>query len=166
MPQQLESAFEILHYNQNLVQFADSKANTLILINSIALASSMALPAALPVEWRPLMGVLRMIFLVTSVCSVGLCLSVVLARIEPTAQVRRRDLVFFADILARPSVYAYSNDYLRTDGTTFLNDLIDRNYRVAAIASRKYHYYTAAQHATVCACGLWMVLIALTQTLG
>ncbi len=38
----IRDAFEILHYNQSLVQFADTKANTLIVINSIALASASA----------------------------------------------------------------------------------------------------------------------------
>ena len=32
---QIDSAFEILNYNQQLVQFADSKAGNLIVINSL-----------------------------------------------------------------------------------------------------------------------------------
>jgi len=38
---EIEVAFSILNYNQNLIQFADSKANALLLINSIFLAASL-----------------------------------------------------------------------------------------------------------------------------
>jgi hypothetical protein len=159
---QVENAFEILHYNQNLVQFADSKANTLILINSIALASIFGMTVAVPPDWRALATILRVTFLLASIASVGLCLQVVLSRIEDPGQ-RRRDLVFFADILARPSVMSYRLDFSRTDGDAFLGDLVDRNYRIAAIASRKYRFYGMAQQATVSACALWMLYIVLLQ---
>lgn len=159
----IESAFQILQYNQNLVQFADSKANTLILINSIALASSFGLAVAMPPEWRPVATALRIGFLLASIASVALCLTVVLSRIDPPPQMRRRDLVFFADILARPTPFVYRHDFAHTDDAMFLQDLLERNYRVAEIAHRKYRFYGIAQQATVCACAIWMAYIVFLQ---
>lgn len=149
-----KSAFEILHYNQNLIQFADGKANTLIVINSIALASATASSG--------LMG-LKMAFLLASVLSILLCLAVVVSRADADDEARRRDHIFFGDIMARSNGEQYAYEYVRTEPRIFLDDLLKRNYRLASIADRKYRFYGAAQQVTVVACVLWLSWLVLSQ---
>lgn len=148
------SAFEILHYNQNLIQFADGKANTLIVINSIALASATATSG--------LVG-LKMAFLLASVLSILLCLAVVVSRVDPEDESRRRDHIFFADIMSRANGEQYAYEYVRTEPRVFLDDLLRRNYRLASIADRKYRFYSTAQQVTVVACVLWLSWLVLGQ---
>ena len=163
MDEQIDSAFEILHYNQELVQFADGKANTLILINSIALASTFGITAAIPPEYRTIATILRFAFLIASFLAVALSMAVVLSRIESGEKGRRPDLVFFADMLTRPSFPAYRTSYLRTAPSDLLEDILSRAYRVASIANRKYGWYAEAQGVTVVACALWLVFIFYVQ---
>lgn len=160
---QIDNAFEVLAYNQELVQFADGKANTLILINSIALASTFGLTTPIPPEYRTVLVLLKFAFLITSFLAVGLSMAVVLSRIEPEAGGRRQDLVFFADMLSRSSYASYRTAFLRTSAATMLDDLLARSYRVASIASRKYWWYGEAQGVTVVACALWLVYIFVVQ---
>jgi hypothetical protein len=148
---QLHSAFEILHYNQDLIQFFDGKANTLIVINSIALASSAGLRA---------MG-FGSVFLVAAIISILLCLRVVMAK-PPQAGPHGRDLIFFADITSRPE-RLYRFDFLRTDPHQMLNALLSRTWRLAAIADRKYETYRVAQNATVVTCVLWMAAVVVSR---
>lgn len=160
---QIDNAFEVLSYNQELVQFADGKANTLILINSIALASTFGLATPIPPEYRTVLTLLKFAFLIASFVAVGLSMAVVLSRIEPGAGGRRPDLVFFADVLSRSSYASYRTAFLRTGSATMLDDLLARSYRVAGIARRKYGWYGKAQGVTVVACALWLVYIFVVQ---
>ncbi|MBM3462297.1 MAG: hypothetical protein FJX76_09370 [Armatimonadetes bacterium] len=156
----IEHAFDILHYNQNLIQFADSKANTLIVINSIALASTAASSAGVP-----LMGALKIGFMLAAVVSIILCLMVVVARSDPPDERARRDLIFFGDVMSRSSSNAYYYDFTDTKSSIFLEDLLERNYRVAGIAERKYRFYRMAQVATVAACLLWLTHLLISTAL-
>ena len=163
---QIESAFAILGYNQELVQFADGKANTLILINSIALASTFGLATPIPPEYRSLLWLLKLSFLLASFLAVGLSMAVVLSRIEADSSAHRLDLVFFADMLSRSSFPSYRAAFLRTSPMAMVEDLLSRAWRVAGIAARKYEWYGRAQGVTVVACALWLVFMFLVQCLG
>lgn len=162
---QLASAFAVLQYNQELVQFADGKANTLILINSIALASACALNLSPQGSLHDLAVTLRCAFLLFSVASVGLSLAVVLSRLEDSGAPRRRDLIFFADIVSRTSASAFRSEFICLPASQMRDDLLDRAWRVSEIASRKYACYTQAQRVTVVACALWMALLLSVQLL-
>ena len=159
-------AFEILNYNQGLIQFADNKANTLILINSIALATATGIHVAVPPEWAGEAWGVKMAFLVTSVASIVACLRVVAVRNANTERMRHYDLVFFGDIVAHQTARCYRSQFLRMEPGAFLDDLIECNFRLASIADAKYRHYAWAQRTTVLACGLWMALVVASQLCG
>ncbi len=145
-------ASEVLNYNQQLVQFADSKAGTLILINSLFVAAMGAgSPSGANLE------VLRVLTVLASALAVVLCLVVVMSRQEDPPQARA-DLVFFADILKRPNAGHYASEFVRTPADVHVDDLLHRTYVLARIAQRKFQAYGWAQRATALSGSMWLLV--------
>lgn len=147
----VREAFEVLNYNQQLVQFADSKAATLILINSLFVAAAGA--AEVPGEWG---RILQILYVVTAGAAIFFCLSVVVTRAEPTGQTARSDLIFFDEILKRRNAGHYAAEFRQTPEEVHADDLMRRIYVVASIAKRKFAAYTVAQNVTALAGVLWL----------
>lgn len=145
-------AYEVLDYNQQLVQFADSKAGTLIVINSLFVAAMGATQAA-----GSEMQILRGLTVVAAAVAVVLCLTVVMTRAEEPPNVKRHDLIFFDDILKRPSAAHYAAEFLRTPESVHLDDLLRRTYVLAGIAKRKFGAYSTAQTMTAVSGVLWLL---------
>ncbi len=145
-------ACEVLNYNQQLIQFADSKAGTLILINSLFVAAMGAGSAA-----ASSLDILRVLTVLVSAMAVVLCLVVVMSRQEDQPQ-SRADLVFFADILKRPNAGHYASEFVRTPSEVFVDDLLHRTYVLARIAQRKFQAYGWAQRATALSGSLWLLV--------
>lgn len=144
-------AYEVLNYNQQLVQFADSKAGTLIVINSlfVAAAGASGAPASGPME------ALRALYVIASAVAVVLCLAVVMSRHEDDGG--RSDLIFFGDILKRPNAGHYASEFVRTPGDVYLDDMLRRSYVVAGIARRKFQSFGLAQSLTAVSGVLWLL---------
>lgn len=145
-------AFEILSYNQGLVQFADSKAANLILINSLFIASGQAVEA--PEGW---MQGLRALFVALSAVAVLCCMAVGTARSDPTTPGSRKDLVFFEDILSRPHASHYASEFFCTPPAVHTEDLVRRIYLVAGFARAKFRLFGVAQALTGWAGALWLL---------
>lgn len=146
-------AYEVLDYNQQLVQFADSKAGTLIVINSLFVAAMGATQAQAGSE----MQILRGLTVVAAAVAVVLCLTVVMTRPEEPPNVKRHDLIFFDDILTRPSAAHYAAEFQRTPESVHLDDLLRRTYVLAGIAKRKFGAYSTAQTMTAVSGVLWLL---------
>lgn len=147
-------AYEVLNYNQQLVQFADSKAGTLIVINSLFVAATGASgDASLPAA----METLRALTVLASAAAVVLCLMVVMTRPSPSAHARA-DLVYFGDILKRPNAGHFAAEFLHTAEGVHVDDLLHRTYVVAGIAQRKFQAYGSAQVATAVSGVLWLLV--------
>ena len=147
-------AYEVLNYNQHLVQFADSKAGTLIVINSLFVA---AMGAGSGRPGNTALEVLGAVVILASAVAVVLCLAVVMTRTEASTQ-SRADLIFFADILTRPNGAYYASEFLRTPEDVFVDDLLRRTYVLATIAQRKFRAYGSAQLATALSGVLWLLM--------
>ena len=147
-------AYEILNYNQQLIQFADSKAGTLIVINSLFVA---AMGAGSGRPGNTALEVLGAVVVLASALAVVLCLAVVMTRTEANLS-SRADLVFFADILTRPNAAYYASEFLRTPEDVHVDDLLRRTYVLAGIAQRKFRAYGSAQLATALSGVLWLLL--------
>ena len=147
-------ASEVLNYNQQLIQFADSKAGTLILINSLFVAAMGAVPLS---PGSAVLEVLRPLTVLASAAAVVLCLAVVMSRQEAQPK-SRADLVFYADILKRPNAGHYASEFVRTPAEVHVDDLLHRTYVLAGIAQRKFSTYGWAQAATALSGTLWLLV--------
>lgn len=147
-------AFRALAYNQDLIQFADSKAGTLILINSLFVATAQTLT-----DGHPVVLFLRGAYVLAASAAVVCCLFVVMSRASGPHPLRRPppDLVFFGDICQRRTAGHYAVDFKSRDAERFVDDLLRRTYALAQIAQRKFRGYAVAQVATVVSGAAWLV---------
>jgi hypothetical protein len=157
----LKAAFDILHYLQNLIQLADSKANNLIVINSIFLASvtSFIMGAKETGTTHGGMGIFHLSFLVVCVMAIYFCLRIIMTKAYPTDQIRHKDLIFFGDIVQRNSPENYIFEFSKIKSKDFLQDVLRRNYVSAHIAHSKYHFTKIAQNCTVISATMWLLSI-------
>ena len=143
----LRLAMGVLQYNQGFVGLTDAKANTLLLVNSIFLATtaSAGLGSALAVA-----------SLVAAAAVVLLCLGVVWARsTEPKAR-ERSQLVFFGHVLQRRNPAAYEEDFCQAGPDELVSSTARQIYELASVVDRKFKAYRWAQLATLVSAGLWI----------
>ncbi len=157
-------AMEILHYNQNLIQLADSKANNLIVINSIFLASVTSLimdPNAAGQAFYGLKGLLHLAFFFASVGAIFFCLRIIMTKGDFSEKIRHKDLIFFGDIIHRNIPENYLFGYYKIKPKEFLDDILRRIFATASIADRKFNFAKIAQHITVFSSILWVLTLFL-----
>lgn len=148
---QVDSAFEILNYNQQLIQFADSKAGNLIVINSLFIAASQAGSNSPALALK----LLQLLLVFTAGGALLLCLCVIMSQANlPTMP--RKDCIFFGDIAQRKNMNQFVRDFTACSGQIHLEDSLRRTYVLALIASRKFSIYAWAQLLTAGAAFLWL----------
>ncbi|MDQ7821919.1 MAG: DUF5706 domain-containing protein [Candidatus Eremiobacteraeota bacterium] len=160
----LKSAFDVLHYNQNLVQFADNKANNLIVINSIFLASATSFlmgERGAAKAFSGFEGIFQLGFFVASIAAIFYCLMVIMTKGDYSEKAGRTDLVFFGDILARKTADNYVHDFTRIKPLDMQRDILRRNFSTAQIAERKFSLIKSAQSLTLASSVLWVITIAM-----
>ena len=155
-----QAAFEILNYNQQLVQFADSKAGNLIVINSLFIAAAQASGST-----SPLLKLFQLSLVMASGVALLLCLSVIMARAQ-VPRLPRKDCIFFADVVQRRNMSQYVHDFAQIGPQGLLEDTLRRTYILATIAQRKFQAYTWAQRATAGAAVMWLLLSGLQVLVG
>jgi hypothetical protein len=164
---QTKSAFDVLNFNQNLIQFADNKASTLILINSIFIATVTTMikdPSSLHPTLFMITHIIKVCFFFSSVLSILCCLGVVTAKADnciTEGNKTRKDLVFYEHIVTRKDLHNYCYEYKNTNPRIFLDDLLARNYVAAAIASKKFSFNWFAKKVTTLSCILWVLYVTL-----
>jgi hypothetical protein len=155
-----QSAFEILNYNQQLVQFADSKAGNLIVINSLFIAAAQTSSTS-----SLLLKLFQLSLVAASGMALLLCLSVIMSRTQ-LPRLPRKDCIFFADVAQRKTMGQYLRDFAQTDPQDLLDDTLRRTYVLAIIARRKFDTYAWAQRATAGAALMWLLLSGLQVLFG
>jgi hypothetical protein len=145
----IESAFAVLQYTNSLIQFADQKAGTLIVINSIFIATMGASYAPRP---------LRLVFFGACLISLFGCILVILAR-RGIGPPQPPDLIFFRDILQQRSARDYVRHFQEAPAASFEEALLLRIHQAAEIADDKFRRYSLAVRACVVATLLWVVNI-------
>jgi hypothetical protein len=145
-------AFQVLAYNQDLVQFVDSKAGTLIVVNSLFIAASTASGGGV------LARGLEVACLLCGGVAILACLRVVLAGRRPQDSPRKRpDVVFFHDIRRRQRPGHYLRDFVDTSDEELASQVLLRTYVVAGIAGQKFAAYALARGATAFAAIVWIL---------
>lgn len=159
---QIDSAFEILNYNQQLVQFADSKAGNLIVINSLFIAAAQAGHSSSH-PWLLKLVQLPLVF--AAGLALAICLLVIMNR-AGLPKMPRKDCIFFGDIAQRKNMNQFVSDFTSSSEQQHLEDSLRRTYILALIANRKFSLYGWAQALTATAACIWLAHSALSVLLS
>jgi hypothetical protein len=158
-----EEILGLLSYNQGLVEFADSKAGSLILLNSLLIAAVTALPNSGSA------GMLKVCAILVASAAVFLCFQVISSRAgssQGSDSVLKRkapsweadDYIFFGSIGAHKNGDEFCRAFGRSDPDARRRALLQRTYIIAGIAQRKFSQYAVAQKMTTLAMAVWVVV--------
>ncbi|MBF0410600.1 MAG: hypothetical protein HQM10_24865 [Candidatus Riflebacteria bacterium] len=151
-------AFNILTYNQGLIQFADGKANALLLINSIFIASLAPFIDSSGKDFSKLATVAIFVFFIFSIVSILASLSVISTRkITELEKENNGNLVFFGEIVKSNNPEGYIHDFHSTGIRNFHESLLKNIFVISKIASSKYSMYGFAQMTTFTSCITWII---------
>jgi hypothetical protein len=153
----------ILNYNQGLVEFADSKAGSLILLNSLLIAAVGALPSSGD------LGAFKLISVALCSAAVYYCFQVISskeAKPQPGNMRRKRqsedwerdDFLFFGCISKHKSGSEFCQAFEESNAEDRQRALLQRTYVISQIADRKFVQYKAAQKITSVALGVWVLV--------
>lgn len=153
---EVQFAFSILNYNQSLVQFADSKANALLLINSIFLAALTPFTEILQKLSGP--GFMVFIgFVITCIISILLSMSVITTKRVPLDDdPRTTSLVFYQDVMEMNSPEGYVNEFNTQEARQLRDSLLRNVFVVSTIAQQKFSVYNSAQSMTFLSTLFWI----------
>jgi hypothetical protein len=156
---EIQVGFSILNYNQGLIQFADSKANALLLINSIFIASIGPFLGELKRGGMNFGSLLVMIFFASSICSILLALGVITTRKVSALESNSRSPIFYGSIVDSRTPEGYIQEMQHIDAAAFHESLLQNIFVVAKIAAKKYGMYNYAQSLTIVSCIFWILSI-------
>jgi hypothetical protein len=153
--ERLSLGLGMVNLNQGLIQFADTKANGLVLIDSIFLAVMAPNLGVLRGGLTPLALVIGAFFVT---CALGLlaALRVIVARAATHADARPRSLIFYKHIASFGRAHDYVEDFRDADGERVLESVLASNYDLAGIAQAKFRAYKTAEHLTLLSAVLWV----------
>jgi len=157
LAKEIEFAFNILNYNQNLIQFADSKANALLLINSIFIAALGPFIEIVRKGGNLLAGGLIGIFFIFSILSILMALAVIATRKVPEIENKSKSMFFFGHIVETRSPDGYIHEFNHSDANQFKEALLTNIFVVSKIASTKYTIYNYGQTFTLISCLFWII---------
>ncbi|MBI3725818.1 hypothetical protein HY251_17970 [bacterium] len=145
----LATGLSVLGLNQGLVQFADSKANGLLLIDSILLAVMVphigVLHSGAPIYMRCVFGAFF------GACALALvaALRVIVARAPETGERRPTSIVFFKHIASLGRAHDYVELFRDSEGESVLESVLISSYDLATIARAKFQAYKQAEKLTM-----------------
>lgn len=151
----------VVSYNQGLVEFADSKAGSLILLNSLLIAAVGALPNS------GSLGTFKLLSVVLCSAAVYVCFQVISSKESdlPEGQGRRRrqeweqnDFLFFGSISKHRSGEEFCRAFEDSDDAERKRSLLQRAYIISGIARRKFEEYKTAQKITSVALVVWVAV--------
>ena len=151
-------AFEVLNYNQQLIQFADAKAGNLIVINSLFIAAAQAGHSS---SHSLLLKLVQLPLVFAAGLALTICLLVIMNR-GGLPKMPRKDCIFFGDIAQRKNMNQFVQDFSSCSEQQHVEDSLRRTYILALIANRKFSLYGWAQMVTASAALLWLVHSALS----
>ncbi|MGC4122693.1 MAG: DUF5706 domain-containing protein [Myxococcales bacterium] len=158
LARRIDLAFQVMNYNQGFVTFVDGKANSLLVVNSIILATSGSSSLA--------GSRLALAALAAATVAILLCLSVVFARHPKPAKRDKARLAFFAHILQRSNWSQYQHDLEEVEPDQLLASFAHQVHDLAAVVDKKFAAYRRAQTATFLATGLWIATLAVPVLRG
>lgn len=151
----------ILNYNQGLVEFADSKAGSLILLNSLLIAAVGALPS------NGNLGYFKLASVVLCSAAVYVCFQVISSKdsnrdskfSQPKKSAEnweKNDFLFFGCIQKHKSGDEFCRAFGESDDDSRRRSILQRTYIISKIAGRKFAQYKTAQQMTSVALVVWV----------
>jgi hypothetical protein len=150
-PERLNDAYQALNYNQQLIQFADSKAGNLIVINSLFVAA-----AQVQANASQMARISQSAYVSLAAIAVLFCLAVISSKGKFSSESTGPDTLFFGDILRRSSAHSYHNDLACCSTDQLIAHTTCRTYNLAQVAARKFRLYHFAQTITTVAACAWV----------
>lgn len=157
----LDIAFNLLSYNQGLVQFADGKANALLLINSIFIASLGPFIETMKSSNRQFTSVIFILFFLTSILSILFSLTVILSRKATYVEDERPSVIYYGHIAERPTSISFINEFKKEKAESILDATLANVFIISQIAQTKFSLYNTGQTLTLISAVLWIFCIAL-----
>ena len=155
----------ILSYNQGLVEFADSKAGSLILLNSLLIAALGALPST------GHLGSLKLVSVILCSAAVYVCFQMISSKAkEPdpdrfSSKGRKRskdwensDFLFFGCITKFKSGDEFCQAFDSSSRLERQRAALQRSYITSQIARQKFDQYRTAQQVTSLALVVWVAV--------
>ncbi len=133
-------ALKLYESTQNLIRFADTKINSLSVINGIA-TSFVITNFQLLYEISFFSKVILSMFFLTFVVFVYFLLNTILPRKNDKSDLIGNQIIFFGHISKRDSVKDFISDFNSTSSEDFLDDLLQQIYESAKIANVKFSNY-------------------------
>jgi len=158
----IELSLGMLGFNQGLIQFADSKANGLVVVNSIFLASltpSLDHMKVAPVGMKALAGASAAV----SVLALLASLWVMLSRAPDTHEPRPKSLIYHKHILTFSKAQNFVDEFREAEGEKVLDAFLFSTFDLAAIANAKFRAYKTAEQLTLLGAVLWIAAIVALQ---
>ena len=155
----------ILNYNQGLVEFADNKAGSLILLNSLLIAALGALPST------GNLGSLKLVSVILCSTAVYVCFQLISSKTNHTTPDRfsskglkrnkeweQSDFLFFGCISKFKSGDGFCQAFEQSSRIDRQRAVLQRSYIISQIASRKFSQYRTAQRVTSIALVFWVAV--------
>ncbi|MBK6774002.1 MAG: hypothetical protein IPG78_18050 [Ignavibacteria bacterium] len=133
-------ALKLYESTQNLIRFADTKINSLSVINGIATSFVITNFQQL-YQISIFSKIILFMFFMTFIVFVYFLLNTILPRKNEKSDVIGNQLVFFAHISKRNNVKDFISDFNSTSSEDFLDDLLQQIYESAKIATVKFINY-------------------------
>lgn len=155
--ERLKLSLDMLALNQGLIQFADSKANGLVLVNSIFI---LAMAPALEKFHQGASQVLEVVlggFFLVAVAALLASLVVTLSRGGSNDEPRPKSIVFFKHVASLSRGANYVDEVREADGEKVLESVLLSNYDLSLIAKAKFGAYKLAESLTLFAALAWVV---------
>lgn len=157
----LSEPLAIVEYNQRLVEFADSKAGNLILLNSLLIAALGALPS------DGNLGAFKLVSVLICSAAVYICFKVISTKNEGdgspfmrrhTKEWEKHDFLFFDRIGKHPSGEEFCHYFEHSNSQDRRQAILQRAYIISGIAKRKFSQYKLAQKVTSIALAVWVTV--------
>lgn len=148
--ERLRLAVSAMEYNQSFVTFADGKANALLLVNSIFLATAAG---------RLGQSIAAALVAAAAGLAILLSLSVIYARLPGQMKRDRAKIFFWGHICQRRSKADYATDLASVAPQEILESLARQTFDLCQVVQRKFKAYQVAQLMTFLSAASWVLYL-------
>lgn len=153
-------AFKLLDNNQNLIKFADSKINVLLIVSGVSTTFVITnFQSLIEIGTYGIVGLI--IFFLFFVAFVIASLFTISARKALTTGASAPKTIYFEHIAKRVEVKDFIDDYKKITEDSFLTDILYQVYETSKIACRKFYFYKLSKYLIQAQILMFMLLLAL-----
>jgi hypothetical protein len=156
----IDTAFKLLDNVQNLIKFADSKINVLLIISGVATTFILTNFQSL-YELNNFSKITLGLFFVAFICFVVLSILTISPRTDKHTGNSPAKTIYFKHIAKRVEVKDFVDDYNKLTPKSCLTDILYQIYENSKIANKKFSFYNKSLIALQIQILLFFILIGL-----